>query len=514
MSKNLNIIFQVKSRYIIKKIFSNLNDRRKALVTLYNQKINDILNIDLDFIKKVSGIFKEAPINGKGKEYILGTNIKIYEGGYKNKKRSGKGKEYDKYGYLKYEGEYLNGKKSGFGTEYYDNDIIFKGEYLEGKKHGKGTEYYGNYQYKFDGIYKNGKKWDGIGYNDMGKEEYILKDGTGKVKEYNDFGKLIFEGEYLNGEENGKGKEYSEINGKLEFDGEYLNGKKWIGNIIKYNDGGKRIFEGFYVDGNINGKVKEWNNDEMLIFNGEYLNGKRWDSKKEKIQTFHSSNHNIEIYGEYIKGIEIRYVYLDKTLILQCEYINGTKNGEGKEYYNDGKLKFDGLFKKGKKWEGKGFTEKGNEDYIITKGSGKVKEYHYNNNLMLEGEYLNGEKNGKIREYYDNGKLRLEGEYLNGEKNGKFKDYFDNGKLRLEEEYLNGEKNGKCKQYNDSGVMIFEGDYKNGKKNGKIKEYNYKGGLTFEGEYLNGKKNGIVKQFAYDSLELIFEGEYINDKKK
>ena len=152
MSENEKIIFLVKSRYIIQRIFSNLKDRRKVLITLYNQKTNDILNIDLDLIKKISGIYKEAPINGKGKEYILNTNIKIYEGGYKNKKRSGKGKEYDKYGYLKYEGEYLNGKKSGYGTEYYDNDVIFKGEYLEGKKHGKGIEYYDNYQYKFEGI--------------------------------------------------------------------------------------------------------------------------------------------------------------------------------------------------------------------------------------------------------------------------------------------------------------------------------------------------------------------------
>ena len=47
---------------------------------------------------------------------------------------------------------------------------------------------------------------------------------NGKVKEYYYNGKLIFEGEYLNGKRNGKGKEY--YNGKLIFEGEYLNGKK------------------------------------------------------------------------------------------------------------------------------------------------------------------------------------------------------------------------------------------------------------------------------------------------
>ena len=45
------------------------------------------------------------------------------------------------------------------------------------------------------------------------------RENNGKVKEY--YGnKLIYEGEYLNGEKNGKGKEYND-NDELEFDGEY-----------------------------------------------------------------------------------------------------------------------------------------------------------------------------------------------------------------------------------------------------------------------------------------------------
>ena len=36
---------------------------------------------------------------------------------------------------------------------------------------------------------------------------------------------MRFEGEYLNDKRNGKGKEYDE-NGKLVFEGEYIQGKK------------------------------------------------------------------------------------------------------------------------------------------------------------------------------------------------------------------------------------------------------------------------------------------------
>ena len=49
---------------------------------------------------------------------------------------------------------------------------------------------------------------------------------NGKGKEY-DFYNLRFEGEYLNGERNGKGKEeYYNGSDRLIYEGEYLNGKK------------------------------------------------------------------------------------------------------------------------------------------------------------------------------------------------------------------------------------------------------------------------------------------------
>jgi len=70
------------------------------------------------------------------------------------------------------------------------------------------------------------------------------------------------------------------------------------------------------------------------------------------------------------------------------------------------------------------------------------KEYYDNGELKFEGEYLNGERNGKGKEYYENGKLKFKGEYLNGKLNGKVKEYYYNGKLKFEGEYLNGERNG------------------------------------------------------------------------
>ena len=85
-------------------------------------------------------------------------------------------------------------------------------------------------------------------------------------KEYHSYnGKLIFEGEYINGEKNGRGKEYyirSPDEEILIFDGEYINGKK-------------------------NGKVKEIDDvKNCVIFSSEYLNGERNGIGKEYEHNF------------------------------------------------------------------------------------------------------------------------------------------------------------------------------------------------------------------------------------
>ena len=76
------------------------------------------------------------------------------------------------------------------------------------------------------------------------------KNGKGRVYKLNT-NILLFEGEYLNGIKNGKGKEYNE-NGILLFEGEYLNGKRWNGKIKDYDYHCKLEFEGYKVIGLIN----------------------------------------------------------------------------------------------------------------------------------------------------------------------------------------------------------------------------------------------------------------------
>ena len=109
--------------------------------------------------------------------------------------------------------------------------------------------------------------------------KYLIFETIGIGKIYNAYkDTLLFEGEYLNGKKNGKGKEYSDF-ASLIFEGEYLNGKRH-GKGREFNNDGNIIFEGEYLNGKKNGKGKSYNNDGNIIFEGEYLSGEKWNWKR------------------------------------------------------------------------------------------------------------------------------------------------------------------------------------------------------------------------------------------
>ena len=215
----------IKSIYFIKFIFVYIDEKQKLKIVKCNKNLQN--NIDISII-----------------------NYKLFTGKYIIYESNKIGKEY--YGYddnLLFEGEYLNGKRNGNVKEYNyeDGKLIFEGEYLYDKKN-KGKEYMKG-KLAFQGEYLHERKWNGKGYDEKGNLIYELINGNGKIKEYNyDFNQIIYEGEYLDGNKSGKGKEYNN-EGQLIYEGEFLNGER-------------------------NGKGKEYSNGQ-LIFEGEYLNNER-----------------------------------------------------------------------------------------------------------------------------------------------------------------------------------------------------------------------------------------------
>ena len=131
---------------------------------------------------------------------------------------------------------------------------------------------------EYEGEFRYDYKYNGRGYDENGNVIYELINGKGKVKEYDYQGKIKFEGEYLNGKRNGKGKEFWD--GELYFEGEYLNGERsGKGKEYDHYNNRKLRFEGEYLNGERNGKGKEYNKDGELIFEGEYVNGEKKENK-------------------------------------------------------------------------------------------------------------------------------------------------------------------------------------------------------------------------------------------
>ena len=135
------------------------------------------------------------------------------------------GVEYYPNGKKEYEGNFSLGERNGEGKEYdYDENLKYKGKYSRNFWNGEGEEYL-NGILIFRGIYRFGNRWDGIGYDKWGNKIYELKSGCGIVKEYNDEGVLLYEGDYKNGVKYGFGKEYN-TDETLIYEGSYENGKR------------------------------------------------------------------------------------------------------------------------------------------------------------------------------------------------------------------------------------------------------------------------------------------------
>ena len=77
--RGINLKRTVNSFYIIKYIFSLLSENKKLEILEYNDKFKKILGITLEDYKFLSGKYVIGDRNGKGKEYTIYGNNKIFD---------------------------------------------------------------------------------------------------------------------------------------------------------------------------------------------------------------------------------------------------------------------------------------------------------------------------------------------------------------------------------------------------------------------------------------------------
>jgi hypothetical protein len=214
--------------------------------------------------------------------------------------------------------------------------------------------------------------------------------------------------EKYNGLKIEKGKEINFKDNSI-FIGEFINGVKSNGVIKMYNN--LKIDE----DEDTDDLKIEKNNSKILISEIVIKN-------EEIIKKTYYENTIVLIYEyKYGKIWKEKYHNYNEIIGFESEFINGKKFGKLYNYYSSSLL-FEGEYKYEKIWDEKDkkFFAKKIKLEKINKNLIRGKQFMSSDGkLKYDGEFKNGKKHGKGKEYDFNGILIFDGEYKDDKRDGK-----------------------------------------------------------------------------------------------
>ncbi|HET6243778.1 MAG: toxin-antitoxin system YwqK family antitoxin [Bacteroidetes bacterium] len=256
--------------------------------------------------------------------------------------------------------------------------------------------------------------------------------------------------------------------------------------------------------------------DKMIVSTGDYTlffsTGEILEQGKIK------DSLNVDTARVFNKSGELLYlkIFNDKNNTGKY-YIS---DGDFTEYYNNGKLWFEGAVENHEEiglW-----TEYDKDGNILWKGNfynafywssnyylnGSIKDSSYFENNKQQGIYKLWYENGKISQitnwkdhlqdgeqiyFHDNGQLRGKEFWISGQIHGLSIHYHSNGNLHYESNHYYGVRNGLRKDFHDNGNLKSEGYFEKGVAFGDWLWYNLNGKLYQRDSYKNGKLISIEK---------------------
>jgi len=171
----------------------------------------------------------------------------------------------------------------------------------------------------------------------------------------------------------------------------------------------------------------------------------------------------------------IFFIFFNQSFSQNNYNENGNREGVWVDYYNNGQLRYKGVFNDGKE-------------------IGIFKYYYKSGNLEKELLYIEDGVRAKVRVYYSNKSIKALGDYCVKKRCGTW-DYFDDlGNIIIRENYKNGLLNGAYFIFFD-GALTDVYNYENGKKNGISKKFFPSGKVQIIKNYLNDKLHGRYELF-------------------
>lgn len=422
---------------------------------------------------------QDNPVDPNGKNIFYHENGKISsEGLIRNGKPDGYWKTFWENGELKSEGNRKNYELDSLWNFYDETGkVTLQINYLKGKK---------------EGIRRT------IRENETVEENFSNDVKQGLTIYYYPGGEVMRTIPFENGLENGFAREFSpdgtvitmiEYRRGFVIDRENIN--RTDRNGLKQGKwkffylNGKVKIEGVYRDDKRNGYFKEYDEKGMLTEVSKYVNDVKQEAAPELVK--------LDIRTDY---------YTDGKVKTRASYKGDTPEGVRREYSPTGEVTAAYTYKKG---------------IIIAEGivddegvrDGPWKEFYTDGQLRAEGLYRNGNRIGKWRFYHPNGNLEQEGSYNNqGNTDGLWKWYYEDGLVLREENFLNGNSEGIFTEYDENGSVIIQGEYVEGLEEGFWKYQ--QGDHREEGSYRSGMRNGEWNYY-FDDGTLAFQGSFIDD---
>lgn len=391
--------------------------------------------------------------------------------------------------YLKSKELFLDDKKEGTAYIYYPNGSIQQTiPYKKNKRQGTA------YEYNQEGILQTIYEY----HNDyMISREHINrtnKDGIriGTWKTFHPNGQVATIDYYKSGELSGTSQFYSErgtlINERTYQDGniveEGIQLKVEAIEKISYYDNGNIKAIGIFLD-SIPIGTHHFYNEEGIPTSAIRYNERGIITAKGPLDTNAKRTGNWSLFFE------------NGAIKASGTYLNDRQNGTWNFFYPDGKQEQIGSFTAGRK-EGdwKWFYPNGQvwkqEQYSANVLNGDFLMYSDSNTLILQGQYLQGERSGLWKENI--GATTEEGHYEQGLKTGQWKTYYLSGKLAHVGNFLQGAPNGKHLFYYPDGILREEQHYVMGQKNKTWKKYNPNTTLFLTITYQNDRETRVNGQ--------------------
>ena len=242
--------------------------------------------------------------------------------------------------------------------------------------------------------------------------------------------------------------------------------------------------------------------------------------------------------GEFIFHGNGKLYWRNGKLRYEGTFADGKFNGNGKLYASTGRLDYIGDFRNNQK-HGFGAEYSPFEDYLVYQGEfyngirhGRGSSYSKDGSLLhtgtfvigdyYEGDFADGKACGKGKLYFCSSlQIKYAGDMKADKPNGVGTSYYFGGGPMYEGEFFDGLPHGKGRRYLSDGKIregifvygnYYVGETANGKSNGKGRLYDSYDHLVYEGDFLDGFQNGTGRVYDHHGM-LRYEGAFVKGRK-